>query len=230
MVSETQEIIYDHFTEINRLALIPLRPIFGAPDYIKRMRRSQYLRDIEAILNWSDDKKMKFLNILTDMVSVPYFSTEDYIHWYDRIEKVLDELKDFDELKNLKRYFESIDPNQRKKILQIALNRLHGDIETITRWLYQSAQESKGSAEKLKELTVLTGILRLISDLLEDKLSEEQLKVAFVLVLRFVAYLLGKISLNDLMIDLLNYAKHSPVRRLPEEEYDRIYKELLSNS
>jgi len=110
------------------------------------------------------------------------------------------------------------------EILQIVLNRLHGDIETITRWLYQSAQENKSNTEKLKELIVLTGILRLISDLLEDKFSEEQLKAAFVLVLRFVAYLLGKISLNDLMIDLLNYAKHSPVRRLPEEEYDRIYK------
>ena len=229
MVTETQGIIHDHFTVVNRLALVPLRPIFGAPDYIRRMRRRHYLRDIEAILNWDEEKKMKFLDILTDIVSVSYFSTEDYIHWYNRIEKVLDELEGFEELKRLRSYFESIDYNQRKKILQIALDRLHGDIETITRWLYRYAQESKDDREKLKEIIILTSILRLISDLVEDEVSEEKLKAVIVLMLRFIAYLLRKINLNELMMDLICYSKLTPVTRLTEEEYERIYEELLSN-
>ncbi len=229
MVTETQEILYDHSTEINRLAITPLRPVFGAQDYIRRMHRSHYIKDIITILNWDEGKKMKFLDILTDIVSMPYFSTVNYIQWHERIEKVLDELHEFEELKRLRSYFESIDPKQRDKIMQIALDRLHGDIETIMRWLYRLAQENKGDREKIKEITVLTGILKLVSDLLEDHISTEELKVAVILVLRFIAYLLKKISLDELLFDLISSTKMAPADRT-ELNYEQIYEELLSNT
>ena len=89
----TEEILYNYSDEVSRIVLTPLRPMVRVPDHIKKMRRTQYLREIEKVLNWDEEKKLKFLDILTDVISVPYFSVEEYMKWLERIEERIDELR-----------------------------------------------------------------------------------------------------------------------------------------
>ena len=218
-------ILYDYSNEVSRIVLTPLRPIVGAPDYLRRMRRSQYLREIRKILNWDEEKRLKFLDILTEVVSAPYFSTEEYMKWLERIEEKINELDEFEELKRLKGYLESIDPTQRKKILEISINRLYGDISVLMREIYQLMQKNKDDEYKLKELIVLKATLQLINDLI-DLDPEKNLDQVVMYTLRFVAYLMHKIDLRSLFYDLITGVDLVPRKYISERDYEILSKSM----
>jgi len=229
MVTSVQVILYSQPTEVGKLVLIPLRPLFGAPDYIKKTRRGHYLRTIEAILNWDQEKKMKLLNMLTDVVSVTYFSIEDYIQWYNRVEEVLNELKEFEELNKLKSYLDSFDYNQKREIIEESVEQLKKGIRIIEEKLYQLAKEVKDDNKRIEEILVVVGYLERVYDLLEESWNENKRMIAALLALRFVAYLQGKISLDNLVADLVLNPDDRLTKTLENgiKKY-RLYEELLN--
>ncbi len=196
-----------------------------APEYVRRMRRHYYF-DIERILNWNEEKKNKLIDFLVEVVSAPNFYDEDFEFWLEEIERKLQELKEFEEFNRLKGYLEHIDPKQKEKIIDIAINRIMSSIDTILReFIYQMPSVDEKS---LRELFVVGSMLRVVRRLLEyyrRSRDKKVLTLATVLILRFAAYVRGKIGINDLLSDMSISASRIRERILSDD----IFRDIVCN-
>ncbi len=216
VVVETTE-IYAH--DFHLAVFGSIRPILCAPEYVRRMRRHYYF-DIEKILNWDEEKKNKLIDFLVEVVSAPNFYDEDFEFWLEEVERKLQELKEFEEFNRLKGYLERIDQKQREKIVDIAVNRIMSSIDTILReFVYQMPSVDEKS---LKELFVVGSMLRVVRRLLEyyrRSRDKKILTLATVLILRFAAYVRGKIGINDLMRDMSISVGHLREKVLSDDTF-----------
>ncbi len=208
MISFTNEFIQHNLDELGRITLYPLRPIVGAEREIARMRRKQLLRLLEKIKNWDNEKKLKFLDILTNIVSVPYFSIDEYMKWIDSIEKKISDLDDFKEIKMLKDLEMLIDYNQLKNIRKEAMQNLREDLEKFMKHIIFEIEKSE-DYKKTEELIVLGSMVQHLIDLI-DQDYEKNLAVISIFTLRIIAYLLGKINLDSLQLDLMKLSHEIP--------------------
>lgn len=202
IITETMEF---YANDYHMTILGSVRPIICAPEYVRKMRRSYY-SDIEKVLGWDDEMKENLIDVLTDVVSVPALYSADLHYYLDEVERKLEELKEFEEFKRLKGYFDYLkktDPNQARKIIKIAVNRIISHIDTILRELI--LQMLYVDEDSVKELFIVGSMLRLIRNLLEIYLRKEDSRLLLTstfLTLRFASYIKKKISLSDLQSDI----------------------------
>jgi len=222
VVVETTEI---YAQEFHSAVFGSVRPILCAPEYVRRMRRHYYF-DIEKVLNWDEEKKNRLVDFLVEIVSAPNFYDEDFEFWLEEVERKLQELEEFEEFKRLKGYLERIDPKQREKIIDIAVNRIMSSIDTILReFVYQMPYVDEKS---LNELFITGSILRVARRLLEHYRRSKDKKViipATILILRFAAYVRGRIGIDDLLSDIsisANYVRNRIIS-------DDIFKDIICN-
>ncbi|WP_048197488.1 hypothetical protein [Methanocaldococcus sp. FS406-22] len=209
MIATTnEEIIQSNIDEFGRLTLYPLRPMIGAENEIIKMRRKQFLRLLEKIKNWDDEKKFKLLDILTNIVSVPYFSIDEYMKWVDTIEKKISELDEYKELKMLKDLEKLIDYRQLKKIREEAMEKLKNDLEKFMNNICLNIEKLENQ-EKIEELVVLGSMVQHLIDLIEQN-YEKNMEIISIFVLRIIAYLMGKIDLDSLQLDLMKLSHEIP--------------------
>ncbi|MCQ6254743.1 hypothetical protein [Methanocaldococcus sp.] len=207
--------------ELEKITLYPLRPIVGAENEITKMRRKQLLRLLEKIKNWDDNKKLKFLNILTNIVSVPYFSIDEYMKWIEEIEKKISELDDFKEIVMLKNLEKLIDYNQLKRIREEAMQNLKEDLEKLLEQILSKIENLENSKE-VEELIVLGSMIQHIIDLIEQD-YERNIAVISIFTLRIVAYLMNKISLDDLQLDLMKLSHMIPKVYVGDEHITKYF-------
>jgi hypothetical protein len=208
MIDSTNDIIQHNLEEFGKITLYPLRPIVGAENEIAKMRRKQLLRLLEKIKNWDNKKKFKFLDMLTNIVSVPYFSIDEYMKWMDSIEKIISESDEFKELKMLKDLERLIDYNQLRRIKKEAMQNLKKDLEKFMEHITSEIEKSD-DLKKIEELIVLGSMVQHLIDLI-DQDYEKNMAVISIFTLRIVAYLMGKISLEDLQLDLMKLSHEIP--------------------
>ncbi|AEK19374.1 hypothetical protein MMKA1_05010 [Methanococcus maripaludis KA1] len=200
---------YDPNT-LNRAFMAPLVPETRSKHYVKRMRDPLYYNYLEDVENWSFDKKYEFLDIMTDLVTKNY-TLEEIKALTKKIYDKMDNAVGFEEISTLREKSSHIAPYHRKQIFAESLSNLKKDIHELSKINFQNMLECSEDFEKLNEFTILgSGInlmVKYIDYCLDDlkrtnELFKKRYGALIVFSLRFLAYLMDKITLEELSSDV----------------------------
>ncbi|MBA2840948.1 hypothetical protein HNP87_001480 [Methanococcus maripaludis] len=197
---------YDPNT-INRAFMAPLVPETRSKHYIKMMRDPIYSHYIDDVENWSFDKKYGFLDLMTDLVTKEY-SKEEIKGMLKKIYTKLDNAEGFEEVSILREKSNHVAPYHREKILLESLTNLKKDIYELSKLNFQNMLEYGSNFDRLHELTVLGSAMNLqvkYIDLCLNSKKDDFNKIypsLIVFSLRFLAYLMKKITLEELVSDV----------------------------
>lgn len=210
METEIQKAVYDYSMDFERWVFGSFRPSINVYEALKRARTDYF--EIERVLNWDDEKKEELLEFLTDIVSMPELYEEDFDSKIDEIEGKIGDLKEFEEFYRLKDHFDrmKLDPVQKKAMVKSAIIRLIGYTDLFTRKITYTMNEAQED-DIIKDLFISGSLLRLINRLLNYFLNSnesEYINTATILILRFAAFVKGKITRDDLMTDISMNTKH----------------------
>lgn len=210
METEIQKAVYDYSMDFERWVFGSFRPSINVYEALKRARTDYF--EIERVLNWDDEKKEELLEFLTDIVSMPELYEEDFDSKIDEIEGKIGDLKEFEEFYRLKNHFDrmKLDPVQKKAMVNSAIIRLIGYTDLFTRKITYTMNEAQED-DIIKDLFISGSLLRLINRLLNYFLNSnesEYINTATILILRFAAFVKGKITRDDLMTDISMNTKH----------------------
>ena len=214
-------VLNDFSNEIYRDTMRLYKPIISGEHIVKRTAADLSIRPIDKIMKLSSQKQDRLLDVFTDLVSVPFEAD-----WYEFIEKLDDKIrnhpefrKDFDALDN---YFDKLDKYQKTQVINLSINKLNGEIESIRKEINDRVWIKNANIE---ELMIVDQILYFMQNVLqritlgkfikksEQKKLQHDLGFSLYLLLRLEAYRKKKIKLDNLKEDL------SSSNRLPKEEY-----------
>ncbi|MCZ7361881.1 MAG: hypothetical protein O8C58_00845 [Candidatus Methanoperedens sp.] len=101
------------------------RPVVGAVDYLRSMRRLYTVQnELNQISNVDYETRERLLNALTDIVSINIYE-EDIGEIEKRLEDKISEMKDFDEsFKKLKTFTAKLDAHQQFEVYRLSLIKL----------------------------------------------------------------------------------------------------------
>jgi hypothetical protein len=214
-------VLNDFSNEIYRDTMRLYKPIISGEHIVKRTAADLSIRPIDKIMKLSSQKQDRLLDVFTDLVSVSFEAD-----WYEFIEKLDDKIrnhpefrKDFDALDN---YFDKLDKYQKTQVINLSINKLNGEIESIRKEINDRVWIKNANIE---ELMIVDQILYFMQNVLqritlgkfikksEQKKLQHDLGFSLYLLLRLEAYRKKKIKLDNLKEDL------SSSNRLPKEEY-----------
>ncbi len=205
-------VLDDFMSEFFESIAMTLQPMTGAIDYLKRAHRlPQIQRELNKILNLNPETMEKFMELLTDMVSV-----DDYNIDPDKFkQKIEDIMSGMEEIKEI---FEKIELSSKKlsvsdksNIIKQALIRLDARVTSIREYI-KSRKLDKN--EDLSQLLVLDQIFYLIQELIKISKSKYDPKIwvqITVSLLKVEAFHRQKISfdaLQDYMYELSSKTLH----------------------
>ena len=176
------------------------RPVVGAADYLRSMRRLYTVQnELDQILNVDYETRERLLNALTDIVSINIYE-EDIVEIEKRLEDKISETKDFDvSFKKLKTFTAKLDAHQQFEVYRLSLIKLNGRISSIRDGIKSKIWDKK---ENTGQLLVLDQMFFLIQELIKDAIKNPE-KVDFwtriaVSLLKLEAFHRGKITYDEL--------------------------------
>jgi len=214
-------VLNDFSSEIYRDTMRLFKPIISGEHTVKRTAAYHAVRPIDKIMNLNSQKQDKLLDILTDLVAIPFESD-----WDEFIKKLNDKIRRDAEFKQyfdaLDSYFDKLDRYQKTQVINLSLNKLNGGIESIRKEINDRLWSKDAQIE---ELMIIDQILYFMQNVLqsillgkfikknEKKKLEHDLGFSLYLLLRLEAYRRKKIKLDELKKDL------SSSNFPPKEEY-----------
>lgn len=202
-IGSVNSILDDFISDIFESVTFVIQPVIGGFDSIKRTHK-QYLirREIEEITNLSSENREKFLDSLTDIVSVDIYNMgpEGLKKRIESIELGSEALKETFE--KLESFTNKLDNYERAYIVKHSLTRLNGKISSIRESIKSRIWDKK---EDSSQLLILDQILFLIQELvkmLKNKDNPELWMRIVVSLLRIEAFHRGKIPFNELDNDI----------------------------
>ncbi|CAG0995501.1 MAG: hypothetical protein MPEBLZ_02333 [Candidatus Methanoperedens nitroreducens] len=176
------------------------RPVVGAADYLRSMRRLYTVQnELNQILNVDYETRERLLNALTEIVSINIYE-EDIDEIEKKLEDKISELKDFDEsFKKLKIFTAKLDAYQQFEIFRLSLIKLNGRISSIREEIKSKIWDKK---ENTGQLLVLDQMFFLIQELIKEAIKNPE-KVELwtrtaISLLKLEAFHRGKITFDDL--------------------------------
>lgn len=176
------------------------RPVVGAADYLRSMRRLYTVQnELNQILNVDYETRERLLNALTEIVSINIYE-EDIDEIEKKLEDKISELKDFDEsFKKLKTFTAKLDAYQQFEIFRLSLIKLNGRISSIREEIKSKIWDKK---ENTGQLLVLDQMFFLIQELIKEAIKNPE-KVELwtrtaISLLKLEAFHRGKITFDDL--------------------------------
>jgi hypothetical protein len=176
------------------------RPVVGAVDYLRSMRRLYTVQnELNQISNVDYETRERLLNALTDIVSINIYE-EDIGEIEKRLEDKISEMKDFDEsFKKLKTFTAKLDTHQQFEVYRLSLIKLNGRISSIRDGIKSKIWDKK---ENTGQLLVLDQMFFLIQELIKDAIKNPE-KVELwtriaVSLLKLEAFHRGKITYDEL--------------------------------
>lgn len=176
------------------------RPVVGAADYLRSMRRLYTVQnELNQILNVDYETRERLLNALTEIVSINIYE-EDIDEIEKKLEDKISELKDFDEsFKKLKTFTAKLDAYQQFEIFRLSLIKLNGRISSIREEIKSKIWDKK---ENTGQLLVLDQMFFLIQELIKEAIKNPE-KVELwtrtaISLLKLEAFHMGKITFDDL--------------------------------
>jgi len=176
------------------------RPVVGAVDYLRSMRRLYTVQnELNQISNVDYETRERLLNALTDIVSINIYE-EDIGEIEKRLEDKISEMKDFDEsFKKLKTFTAKLDAHQQFEVYRLSLIKLNGRISSIRDGIKSKIWDKK---ENTGQLLVLDQMFFLIQELIKDAIKNPE-KVELwtriaISLLKLEAFHRGKITFDEL--------------------------------
>ncbi|MFW6185278.1 MAG: hypothetical protein ACOC5C_01220 [Halobacteriota archaeon] len=225
MSTAVRDAVYDFEPNFQNTLFGSIRPSINAYNKIKSLRQPLPKHDIDKFLNWDDEKKEKLIDFLT-FVAIEY-TYEDLTIWLNEMEKKLGELDEFEDFYNLREQIErlKIDPQQKHGTIRDSVINLASYVDMFAMKIIRTMEMTEEDSE-LEELFVSGSLLRNISKLLDSFLKSDKyelLNVASILILRFGAYVKGKLPLEELMVDISETRRYIKESTLSDEEFKAIY-------
>ena len=223
-------VLNDFSSEIYRDTMRLYKPIISGEHIVKRTAADLSLRPIDKIMKLSYQKQDRLLDIFTDLVAVPFEAD-----WDEFIEKLNNKIrndtefkKDFDALDN---YFEKLDKYQKTQVINLSINKLNGEIESIRKEINDRLWFRNANIE---ELMIVDQILYFMQNVIqritlgkfikksEQKKLQRDLGLSLYLLLRLEAFRRKKIKLDDLKEDLSSSNLSPKEEYIKPSEYDLI--------
>ncbi len=146
-----------------------MRPVVGAVDYLKRMHKLyQVQRELKQISNLDSASKEKFLDLMTDIVTVDIYNV-NLDEFKKVIENKISETEDFKEtFEKLDSFLNRLDGHQSAFIRTHSLRRLNGRIASIREEIKSRIWDEN---ENSGHLLVLDQMFFLIQELIKKTLK-----------------------------------------------------------
>ncbi|MCZ7392264.1 MAG: hypothetical protein ABOK23_09255 [Candidatus Methanoperedens sp.] len=212
-------------TEIFEIITWMRRPVVGAVDYLRSMRRLYAVQnELDQILNVDYKTREKLLNALTDIVSINIYE-EDLEEIEKRLEDKISELKDFDEsFKKLKSFTAKLDTRQQYEVYRLSLIKLNGRISSIRDEIKSKIWDKK---ENTSQLLVLDQMFFLVQEFVKEGVKNPE-KVELwtriaVSLLKLEAFHRGKITFDELQ----DYISELSILNLKVESIPRNYNAIF---
>jgi hypothetical protein len=185
-----------------------LRPIIGGVDYLRYIRQSHLAqKELNKLSKWDFDKRDRFLDILTDIVSGDIYDKSFMVKIEEKI-STMDEYKET--FAQLGRLTTKLNPAQRNEILRISLNKLNGKISSVRDNINLKMWDKN---EDVNQLMVLDQILYLIQEQISETIRKKDSDILLIIVfslLKLEAFRRNKISFEafQIYISELSLFKH----------------------
>lgn len=202
-------VLDDFMSEFFESITLTVQPVIGAVDYFRRAHiLHQIQKELGNISNLKAETRDKFLDLLTDIVSVDVsnIDPEDLKKKIENIISVIEEIKEIFE--KLESVTNKLTISDRSHIIKQSLIRLNGRVTSIRDYI------KPGIFEYPNQLLVLDQILYLIQELIKISMNKHDDKIwvqITVSLLKIEAFHREKISFDDLqdyMYDLSTEILH----------------------
>jgi|GEM_PF-5147720 len=205
-----EEFLNDFFSVLYESIVSLNNPIISARDYIRRLRKTYYVRDIDKILCLTDIEKEKMLNIMTDFVTSSDYTMSEMVESYSKIHNKITEDSEYGEIfKKLDTHMNSLKKQEKRLVLRSSFKKLYSQIQNMQSEINERIIEVENPSELLiisESLIVLEHTIDVILSKIKHKKSFSRYNIFLsTLLMRFEAVRLKKMPIENLMNDLSFY-------------------------
>ena len=214
-------VLGDFYSDLFDGITMIMRPVIGGVDILRRVRRSAVVqRDLYKISQWDFEKRERFLDALTDMVSKDFYNNE----FVDKLETKLSGLEEFSEtFKHLEQLTNGLTGQQKYQMIRLSLDKLNGKMFSIRNQISSRMWDKK---EDTNQLLILDQIIYLTQKLIELTLEAMRKKsdIGYLPVIIFTLLKLEAFHRNKISFDeFQNFISELSLLDINEEPVSKNY-------